>query len=109
MCTRISGNDYSSVGMDKTAKVSNSPGRQCCTGNRYAPPFGLLRKPSRSKGYGLPDVGNEEAQKKAIEVLQGKEVSGRPIAVKIAVDPQAEEAEADAKAEAEAEVPAATA
>ncbi|KAH8106210.1 RNA-binding domain-containing protein [Cristinia sonorae] len=64
-------------------------------------------KPRRSKGYGFVDVGSEEAQNKAIEVLQGKEVGGRPIAVKIAVDPQAEEADADAKAAAE--VPADTA
>ncbi|KAJ3803075.1 hypothetical protein GGU11DRAFT_812973 [Lentinula aff. detonsa] len=42
--------------------------------------------PRRSKGYGFVDVGSEEEQKKAIEVLQGKEVGGRPIAVKIAVN-----------------------
>lgn len=67
-------------------------------------------KPRRSKGYGFVDVGSEEAQVKAIEILQGKEIGGRPIAVKVAVDPQAEEAEADAKAEAEEiEVPVITA
>jgi len=54
-------------------------------------------KPRRSKGYGFVDVGGEEEQKKAIELLQGKEVGGRPIAVKIAVDSQHEEAEAEAK------------
>ncbi|KAG7097149.1 hypothetical protein E1B28_004527 [Marasmius oreades] len=46
--------------------------------------------PRRSKGYGFVDVGSEEQQKKAIEVLQGKDVGGRPIAVKIAVNPPQE-------------------
>ncbi|CCM01694.1 uncharacterized protein FIBRA_03758 [Fibroporia radiculosa] len=49
-------------------------------------------KPRRSKGYGFVDVGDEDNQKKAIELLQGKEVEGRAIAVKIAVNSQAEEA-----------------
>jgi RNA recognition motif-containing protein len=42
--------------------------------------------PRKSKGYGFVDVGSEEEQKKAIEVLGGKEVSGRAIAVKVAVN-----------------------
>ncbi|KAJ6599237.1 hypothetical protein DFH09DRAFT_1258312 [Mycena vulgaris] len=41
-------------------------------------------QPRKSKGYGFVDVGGEEEQKKAIEALQGKEVAGRAIAVKIA-------------------------
>ncbi|KAI0079655.1 RNA-binding domain-containing protein [Panus rudis PR-1116 ss-1] len=60
-------------------------------------------KPRRSKGYGFVDVGSEEEQKKAIELLQGKEVGGRPIAVKVAVDPQHEEGEADKAEEAATE------
>ncbi|KAI0773936.1 hypothetical protein C8Q74DRAFT_1217882 [Fomes fomentarius] len=44
-------------------------------------------KPRKSKGYGFVDVGDEAEQKKAIELLQGKEVGGRAIAVKIAVNP----------------------
>ncbi|CAL1702241.1 unnamed protein product [Somion occarium] len=60
-------------------------------------------KPRKSKGYGFVDVGSEEEQKKAIELLQGKDVGGRPIAVKIAVDAQHEEAEAEAKADEAAE------
>jgi len=56
-------------------------------------------KPRRSKGYGFVDVGVEEEQKKAIEALQGKEIGGRVIAVKIAVNtPQEID---DAKAERE--------
>lgn len=42
--------------------------------------------PRRSKGYGFVDVGTEEEQVKAIEAVQGKEVGGRAIAVKIAVN-----------------------
>ncbi|KAJ7507594.1 hypothetical protein B0H11DRAFT_2153252 [Mycena galericulata] len=41
-------------------------------------------QPRKSKGYGFVDVGGEEEQKKAIEALQGKDVGGRAIAVKIA-------------------------
>ncbi|RDX53130.1 RNA-binding domain-containing protein [Polyporus arcularius HHB13444] len=44
-------------------------------------------KPRKSKGYGFVDVGDEAEQKKALEALQGKEVGGRAIAVKIAVNP----------------------
>ena len=42
--------------------------------------------PRRSKGYGFVDVGSEEEQQKAIAAIQGKEVEGRVIAVKIAVN-----------------------
>ena len=57
-------------------------------------------KPRKSKGYGFVDVGDEEQQKKAIELLQGNEVEGRAIAVKIAVNSQTEEgAEGAAPAE----------
>jgi RNA recognition motif-containing protein len=42
--------------------------------------------PRKSKGYGFVDVGNEEEQKKAIAALEGKDVDGRPIAVKVAVN-----------------------
>jgi len=49
-------------------------------------------QPRRSKGYGFVDVGSEEEQKKALELLQGKEVGGREIAVKIAVNAQEHEA-----------------
>lgn len=42
--------------------------------------------PRRSKGYGFVDVGTAEEQMKAIDALQGMEVGGRAIAVKIAVN-----------------------
>ena len=43
-------------------------------------------QPRKSKGYGFVDVGSEAEQQKAIAALEGKEVSGRPIAVKVAVN-----------------------
>ena len=61
-------------------------------------------KPRKSKGYGFVDVGDEEEQKKAIEALQGKEVEGRAIAVKIAVNsPEIHEGEGEGEGEAKPE------
>lgn len=67
----------------------------------------------RSKGFGFVDVGNEEEQTKALAYFApveaqdgetgptGKEVEGRQIAVKIAVDaPKKEHGETDADAAA---------
>jgi RNA recognition motif-containing protein len=67
-------------------------------------------QPRRSRGYGFVDVGTESEQKKAIEALSGKEVGGRAISVRIAVNAQYED-EADDKegAENQTEVPAAAA
>lgn len=69
-------------------------------------------KPRKSKGYGFVDVGDEDEQKKAIAALEGKEVGGRAIAVKIAVNaphddtaPLADAPPADGAATAE-EIPA---
>ncbi|KAH9482861.1 28 kDa ribonucleoprotein, chloroplastic [Psilocybe cubensis] len=42
--------------------------------------------PRKSKGYGFVDVGSEAEQAKAIAALEGKEVAGRAIAVKVAVN-----------------------
>jgi len=51
-------------------------------------------QPRKSKGYGFVDVGSDEEQQKAIAILQNKEVGGRAIAVKIAVNtPHDEEGE----------------
>ncbi|KAF9221864.1 hypothetical protein BS17DRAFT_768196 [Gyrodon lividus] len=58
--------------------------------------------PRRSKGYGFVDVGSQEEQKKAIELVDGKDIGGRAIAVKIAVNvPRQEEAEAGPREEVE--------
>jgi len=43
-------------------------------------------KPRKSKGYGFVDVGGEEEQKKAIAALEGKDVEGRQLTVKVAVN-----------------------
>lgn len=64
-------------------------------------------QPRRSKGYGFVDVGSEENQKKAIEALEGKEVAGRPIAVKIAVNTPKEHEDAEDAAAPVADAPAA--
>jgi RNA recognition motif-containing protein len=47
--------------------------------------------PKKSKGYGFVDVGGEAEQQKAIELLHGKDVGGRSIAVKVAVNTSQEE------------------
>jgi len=52
-------------------------------------------KPRRSKGYGFVEVGDETEQKKAIDALQGKEVGGRAIAVKVAVNARHEDSVAE--------------
>lgn len=56
--------------------------------------------PRRSKGYGFVDVGSEQEQQKGIAALEGKDVGGRNIAVKVAVNPppQEEGAASDASA-----------
>ena len=38
-----------------------------------------------SKGFGFVNVGDEEQQTKALVALQGKEVDGREISVRIAM------------------------
>jgi len=51
-------------------------------------------QPRKSKGYGFVDVGSEAEQIKAIQALDNKDVGGRNIAVKIAVNtPHEEEGE----------------
>lgn len=69
-------------------------------------------KPRKSKGFGFVDVGSEEEQAKGIELLNGKEIGGRPIAVKVAVnsqheDDEEEEGEAHEEHDAPAAAPAA--
>lgn len=43
-------------------------------------------QPRKSKGYGFVEVGSEEEQQKAIAALDGKEIEGRAIVVKVAVN-----------------------
>ncbi|KAF8803703.1 RNA-binding domain-containing protein [Phlegmacium glaucopus] len=65
-------------------------------------------QPRKSKGYGFVDVGSEEEQKKAIAALEGKDIGGRPIAVKIAVNPSHDESAANETTEDGAAGPGAT-
>ncbi|HTH72547.1 MAG TPA: RNA-binding protein [Candidatus Pristimantibacillus sp.] len=39
------------------------------------------RETGRSKGFGFVEMGSEEEAKKAIDMINGKEVEGRPVAV----------------------------
>ena len=43
-------------------------------------------QPRKSRGYGFVTLASEEMQQKAIIEMDGKEVEGRPIAVKVAVN-----------------------
>jgi len=52
-------------------------------------------QPRKSKGYGFVDVGSEDMQAKAIAALEGKDIGGRPIAVKIAVNSSHDESAAN--------------
>lgn len=40
----------------------------------------------RSKGFGFVDFESEEEQKRALENVNGKEIDGREITLKIAID-----------------------
>lgn len=44
------------------------------------------RETHRSRGFGFVEMPDDEAAKAAIEGLNGKEVSGRAIAVRVAED-----------------------
>jgi len=65
-------------------------------------------QPRKSKGYGFVDVGGEAEQQKAIAALQNKDVGGRIIAVKVAVNTPHDDDEAQGT-EGKAAAPEATA
>jgi RNA recognition motif-containing protein len=76
-------------------------------------------EPRKGRGFGFVTLGSEELQQKACNEMNGKEIEGREIAVKVAIDSpgkeddhidahEAQEGEAAAPAEASAEAPAAT-
>lgn len=64
--------------------------------------------PRKSKGYGFVDVGSEDEQKKALAALQGKEIDGRELAVKVAVNAQDREDGTESDKPADAPAPTAT-
>ena len=54
-------------------------------------------EPRKGRGFGFVTLGSEEMQQKAVSEMNGKEVEGREIAVKVAIDsPGKEDMEEDA-------------
>ncbi|BDD62141.1 hypothetical protein MPDQ_002161 [Monascus purpureus] len=63
----------------------------------------------KGRGFGFVTLGSEELQEKAVKEMNGKEVEGREIAVKVAIDSPGKEDEAPVPAEGEKEAAAAPA
>lgn len=60
-------------------------------------------EPRKGRGFGFVTLASEELQQRAVNEMNGKEVEGREIAVKVAIDnPKIEEAAAEAAAAAAA-------
>lgn len=51
-------------------------------------------EPRKGRGFGFVTLGSEDLQKKAVEEMHGKEIAGREIAVKVAIDSPGKEDEA---------------
>lgn len=72
----------------------------------------------KGRGFGFVTLASEEQQQKAVNEMNGKEIEGREIAVKVAIDSPdktdeeanapAEETTTEAATEATTEAPAAT-
>ena len=43
-------------------------------------------EPRKGRGFGFVTLGSEELQQKAVAEMNGKEIEGREIAVKVAID-----------------------
>jgi RNA recognition motif-containing protein len=43
-------------------------------------------EPRKGRGFGFVTLGSEELQQKACDEMNGKEIEGREIAVKVAID-----------------------
>ena len=56
----------------------------------------------KGRGFGFVTLASEELQQKAVTEMNGKEIEGREIAVKVAIDSPDKTDEAIAKAEEEA-------
>ncbi|KAL4874736.1 hypothetical protein BJY04DRAFT_203253 [Aspergillus karnatakaensis] len=65
-------------------------------------------EPRKGRGFGFVTLGSEELQEKAVQEMNGKEIEGREIAVKVAIDSPGKEDDAPAGETAEevAETPA---
>lgn len=57
-------------------------------------------EPRKGRGFGFVTLASEEMQKKAVAEMNGKEIEGREIAVKVAID-------SPDKTDEEANIPAA--
>jgi RNA recognition motif-containing protein len=57
-------------------------------------------EPRKGRGFGFVTLASEEMQQKACEEMNGKEIEGREIAVKVAIDsPGKEDEDGNAPAE----------
>lgn len=66
-------------------------------------------EPRKGRGFGFVTLGSEELQQKACNEMNGKEIEGREIAVKVAIDsPGKEDDHMEAPAEGEAATTATT-
>lgn len=66
-------------------------------------------EPRKGRGFGFVTLSSEELQQKACSEMNGKEIEGREIAVKVAIDSPGKEDEDPSAAVAEGEAaPAAT-
>ena len=66
-------------------------------------------EPRKGRGFGFVTLGSEELQQKACNEMNGKEIEGREIAVKVAIDsPGKEDDHMEAPAEGEAAAAATT-
>lgn len=60
-------------------------------------------EPRKGRGFGFVSCGSEELQQKAVDEMNGKEVDGREIAVKVAIDSPGKEDDSPGKEDAEPE------
>ena len=60
----------------------------------------------KGRGFGFVTLASEELQEKAVKEMNGKEVEGREIAVKVAIDSPGKEDDAIETAEKTEEAPA---
>jgi RNA recognition motif-containing protein len=61
-------------------------------------------EPRKGRGFGFVTLSSEEQQQKAVNEMNGKEIEGREIAVKVAIDsPDKTDEDANAPADAATE------
>lgn len=53
----------------------------------------------KGRGFGFVTLGSEELQNKAVQEMNGKEIEGREIAVKVAIDSPGKEDDAEVNGE----------